>query len=57
VAPYLGNGERLGNATRVPGYPKTQVNPAVYKPVNPGLRANIKNRVYVFNTLILGVNQ
>ena len=29
----------IGNATRVPEYPKTRVNPAVFKPVNPGLRA------------------
>jgi len=29
----------LGNATRVPGYPKTRVNPPVFKPVNPGLFA------------------
>ena len=30
----------LGNATRVPGYPKTRVNPPVFKPVNPGLCAD-----------------
>jgi len=30
---------QLGNATRVPGYPKTRVNPPVFKPVNPGLCA------------------
>ena len=30
----------LGNATRVPGYPKTRVNPPVFKPVNPGLCAS-----------------
>jgi len=28
----------LGNATRVPGYPKTRVNPPVFKPVNPFVR-------------------
>jgi len=29
----------LGNATRVPGHPKTRVNPPIFKPVNPGLCA------------------
>ena len=29
----------VGNATRVPGYPKTRVNPPVFKPVNLGLCA------------------
>jgi len=41
----------LGNATRIPGYLKTRVNPAVFKPINPGLRAG-KNL-----GLILGGNQ
>ena len=31
---------QLGNETRVPGYPKTRVNPPVFKPVNPGLCAS-----------------
>ena len=35
-----GRGTCLGNATRVPGYPKTRVNPPVFKPVNPGLFAD-----------------
>ena len=29
----------VGNATRVPGNPKTRVNPQIFKPVNPGLCA------------------
>ena len=31
------NSSTLRNATRVTGYLKTQVNPAVFKPINPGL--------------------
>jgi len=32
--------KRLGNATRVPGHPKTRVNPLMFKPVNTGLCAD-----------------
>jgi len=43
----------VGNATRVPGYPKTRVNPPVFKPVNPGLCAGENPGL---TGLILGVS-
>jgi len=36
----------LWNATRVPGHPKTRVNPPIFKPVNPRVCVRAKTRVF-----------